>query len=116
MKIYDFDEKFYDYVRTWRAMHPGMTEKQVEESYNEIMLNWLNVPASWLNGEKPGEYFMRYSDPKDLLKLLELEDRCLPCEDPKPIDWERVERILLRQKAVSMAFLEGSGRRGTVQN
>jgi len=53
---------------------------------------------------------------RDLLKLLELEDRCLPCEDPKPIDWERVERILLRQKAVSMAFLEGSGRRGTVQN
>ena len=53
---------------------------------------------------------------RDLMKLLELEDRCLPCEDPKPIDWERVERILLRQKAVSMAFLEGSVMLGTVQN
>ena len=75
MKIYDFDEKFYDYVRTWMAMHPNMTEKQVEDSYNEIMLNWLNAPAKWLDGERPGEYFMRYSEPKDLMKLLEEYDK-----------------------------------------
>ena len=75
MKIYDFDEKFYDYVRTWMAMHPNMTEKQVEDSYNEIMLNWLNAPATWLNGEKPGEYFLRYSEPRDLMKLLEEYDK-----------------------------------------
>lgn len=71
MKIYDFDEKFYDYMRTWMAMHPGMTEKQLEDSYNEVLLNWLNAPATWLGGTKPGEYFQRYSDPKDLIKLLE---------------------------------------------
>ncbi|MBQ8109659.1 MAG: hypothetical protein IJ124_05825 [Clostridia bacterium] len=75
MKIYDFDEKFYDYARAWMAMHPGMTEKQVEDSYNEIMMNWLNAPAKWLGGEKPGEYFQRYSDPKDLMKLLEEYDK-----------------------------------------
>ena len=70
MKIYDFDGKFYDYARTWMAMRPGMTEKQVEDSYNEIMQSWLNAPAKWLDGEKPGEYFNRYSEPKDLIKLL----------------------------------------------
>ncbi|MBR1822373.1 MAG: hypothetical protein IJ769_12240 [Clostridia bacterium] len=75
MKIYDFDEKFYDYVCAWMAMRPGMTEKQVEEHYNEIMMNWLNAPAKWLNGEKPGEYFLRYSDPKELIKLLEEYDK-----------------------------------------
>ena len=75
MKIHDFDERFYDYARTWVAMHPGMTDKQVEDSYNEIMLNWLNAPAKWLDGEKPGEYFLRYSDPKDLMKLLEEYDK-----------------------------------------
>lgn len=75
MKIYDFDEKFYDYARTWVALHPGLTERQIEESYNEMMLNWLNAPAQWLNGEKPGEYFNRYSDPKDLIKLLEAYDK-----------------------------------------
>lgn len=75
MKIYDFDEKFYDYARTWMALHPGMTDRQVEDSYNEIMLNWLNAPASWLGGEKPGEYFQRYSEPRELIKLLEEYDK-----------------------------------------
>ena len=71
MKIYDFDAKFYDYVRTWMALHPGLKEDEVEQKYNEMMLNWLNAPATWLNGEKPGEYFNRYTEPKDLIKLLE---------------------------------------------
>jgi len=71
MKIYDFDAKFYDYVRSWMALHPGLREDQVEEKYNEMMMSWLNAPAQWLGGEKPGMYFNRYEDPKDLLKLLE---------------------------------------------
>ena len=75
MKIHDFDEKFFDYVRTWMALHPGMTEKQVEQSYNEIMLSWLNAPATWLGGETPGTWFNRWSDPKDLMKLLEEYDK-----------------------------------------
>ena len=70
MKIYDFDEKFYDYARTWVALHPGLTEQQIEDSYNEMMRGWLNAPAKWLDGVKPVEYFDRYSDPKDLIKLL----------------------------------------------
>ena len=45
MKIHDFDTKFFEYARTWMAMHPGLTEQQVEDSYNEIMLNFLNAPT-----------------------------------------------------------------------
>lgn len=75
MKIYDFDEKFFDYARGWIAMHPGLTEKQIDDSYNEMMLNWLNAPAKWLDGAKPGEYFQRYSEPKELMKLLEEYDK-----------------------------------------
>ena len=71
MKLYDFDAKFYEYVRTWMAIHPGIKEDEVEQKYNEMMLSWLNAPAQWLGGEKPGEYFNRYSDPRDLIKLLE---------------------------------------------
>jgi len=71
MKLYDFDAKFFDYARTWMALHPGLREDEIEGKYNEMMLNFLNAPAQWLNGEKPGEYFNRYDDPKDLLKLLE---------------------------------------------
>lgn len=75
MKIYDFDEKFFDYVRTWIALHPGLNERQIEESYNEMMMNWLNAPAKWLDGATPGTYFERYSEPKDLMKLIEEYDR-----------------------------------------
>lgn len=71
MKIYDFDAKFFDYARSWIALHPGLKEDEIEGKYNEMMLSWLNAPAQWLNGEKPGEYFLRYTDPKDLMKLLE---------------------------------------------
>ena len=71
MKIYDFDAKFFDYARTWMALHPGLKEDEVEQRYNEMMLSWLNAPAQWLNGEKPGEYFNRYTEPRDLIKLLE---------------------------------------------
>lgn len=75
MKIYDFDAKFFEYAQTWMALHPGLTEKQVEESYNEIMLNFLNAPAKWLDGETPGTYFNRYDQPKDLIKLVEEYDK-----------------------------------------
>ena len=71
MKIYDYDEKFFEYARTWMAIHPGLTEDQVEEHYNEMLRSWLNAPAKWLGGQKPGEYFNRYSDPRDLMKLME---------------------------------------------
>jgi len=71
MKIYDFDAKFFDYAASWIALHPGLREDEIESKYNEMMLSWLNAPAQWLGGEKPGEYFNRYTDPKDLLKLLQ---------------------------------------------
>lgn len=75
MKIHDFDAKFFEYAQTWMAIHPGLTEQQVEDSYNEIMLSWLNAPAKWLDGETPGAYFNRYDQPKDLIKLMEEYDK-----------------------------------------
>ena len=75
MKLYDFDEKFMDYCREWVALHPGLNPQQIEDHYNEMMLGWLNAPASWLGGQTPGTYFNRYSEPKDLMKLLEEYDK-----------------------------------------
>lgn len=71
MKIYDFDAKFYDYVRVQMAMRPALKEDEIEEQYNKMMNSWLNAPAQWLDGVKPIDYFKRYDDPKDLIKLLE---------------------------------------------
>ena len=69
MKIFDFDAKFYDYVRVQMAMQPALKEDEIEEKYNQMMTSWLNAPAQWLDGVKPVDYFKRYSAPKDLIKL-----------------------------------------------
>ena len=71
MKIYDFDAKFYDYVRVQMAMQPALKEDEIEEKYNQMMQSWLNAPAQWLDGVKPIDYFKRYDDPRDLVKLFE---------------------------------------------
>lgn len=70
MKIYDFDAKFFDYVRVQVAMQPALKEDEIEEKYNQMLKSWLNAPAQWLDGVKPVDYFKRYSEPKDLIKLL----------------------------------------------
>ena len=37
MKIIDFDARFFEFARKWMAAHPGLTEEQVENSYNSMM-------------------------------------------------------------------------------
>ena len=69
MKIIDFDAKFFAFAQEWVAAHPGLTETQVEDSYNRMMEEWINCPADWLDGAAPADYFRRYSDPKELIEL-----------------------------------------------
>lgn len=72
MKLYDFDAKFYEYVQVQMAMQATpLKDDEIEEKYNQMMQSWLNAPAQWLDGVKPVDYFRRYSEPKDLIKLLE---------------------------------------------
>ena len=70
MKIIDFDKKFFEFARKWVAAHPGLTEKQIDESYNRMMEEWLSEKADWLEGDTPEHYFERYSDPEQLLDLM----------------------------------------------
>lgn len=71
MKIIDFDRKFFEYARGWIARHPGLTDEQVEDSYNEIMQAWISQPADWLDGARPDEYFERMGDADALIDLME---------------------------------------------
>ncbi len=71
MKIIDFDSKFFDFARKWVAAHPGLTEKQIDESYNRMMLEWINKPADWLDGATPANYFRQFKAPEELLELMD---------------------------------------------
>lgn len=70
MKIIDFDRKFFEYARTWMAKHPGLTEQQVEDSYNAIMGEWISLPAEWLDGKTPANYFDQFTSADELIALL----------------------------------------------
>ena len=72
MKCIDFDAQFGKYAEKWiaenRSKYKNMDE--MEEEMPELYLRWLNMPADWLNGLTPGEYFARYEDPAELIDLI----------------------------------------------
>lgn len=70
MKIIDFDAKFFEFARKWVAAHPGLTEKQIDDSYNSMMQEWISAPADWLDGAAPAAYFERFTRPEELIELM----------------------------------------------
>lgn len=70
MKIIDFDKYFFEYAAKWIAAHPGLTEKQIDESYNVMMGDWVRTRAEWLDGDTPEHYFDQYEDPDALIELI----------------------------------------------
>lgn len=70
MKIIDFDRHFYEYAAKWVAAHPGLTEQQIDESYNVMMREWVSQSADWLDGATPEHYFDAIDDPDALIALV----------------------------------------------
>lgn len=70
MKVIDFDGKFFEFARKWVAAHPGLTEQQVEDSYNRMMEEWITLPADWLEGATPGDFFQRMDSPDALIAYM----------------------------------------------
>ena len=69
MQLIDFDSRFADYLKAWMAAHeddfadPDDMELAVPELYD----TFLDSPADWLDGRKPGQYFDQWSDPALLI-------------------------------------------------
>lgn len=70
MKIVDFDKKFFEYARKWVLAHPGLNEDQIEDSFNEMMEEWIAAPADWLDGAAPQDYFKRFENADELVELM----------------------------------------------
>ncbi len=69
MKCIDFDSRFGDYVKHWMEEHQDdyATMDEMEQDVPAVYAQFLDTPADWLDGEKPGEYFERYDDPAQLI-------------------------------------------------
>ena len=69
MKCINFDERFADYTSQWMKAH-GKEYKNyqaMEADMPRIYMNFLNTPASWLEGITPGAYFTQFEDAKVLV-------------------------------------------------
>lgn len=73
MKCIDFDEQFSRYVRRWMesVVEEGLSMDEAEDMVPEVYERFLDTPAAWLNGVRPGEYFLAYDDPVYLIRWLE---------------------------------------------
>lgn len=74
MKVIDFDIKFFEFAQKWVAAHPGLTEQQVEDSYNRMMEEWIALPADWLDGATPGSFFQSIDSPDVLIAYMKAYD------------------------------------------
>lgn len=72
LNIIDFDERFDAALTTWMEKNRYKYKKpeDMEEAMPEVYEKWLDTPAAWLDGKKPGEYFDQFTDANDLCELL----------------------------------------------
>lgn len=98
MKCINFDRHFMEYTAKWADDHKDDYKniEQMEADMPAVYIQFLNSPASWLDGLTPSSYFTQYDDPKVLVDWLNeyckqqvpvpdlLQDRIievgLPCE------------------------------------
>ena len=74
MQLIDFDSRFADYLRGWLDAHEDEfdTADDMEERVPDVYQAFLDTPAEWLEGVKPGEYFNRFYSADELVRLLNL--------------------------------------------
>ena len=74
MQLIDFDSRFADYLRGWVDAHEDEfdTADDMEERVPDVYQAFLDTPAEWLEGVKPGEYFDRFYSADELVRLLNL--------------------------------------------
>ena len=73
MKCVNFDKEFRFYLQRW--MKTGSKKyrsmDEMEAAMPEVYREFLDTPADFLAGEKPGEYFDRWDDAKFLVNWME---------------------------------------------
>ena len=65
MECINFDEQFEQYEHDWIHEHAaeyGNSVDSMEEEMPALYEEWLHLPAEWLGGIRPCDYFARYDD------------------------------------------------------
>lgn len=69
MKLYDFDGAFQKHLTKWMTESAGKFRNmdEMEAAAPDEYLRWINEPAEFLDGEKPGLFFAKFDDPEMLV-------------------------------------------------
>lgn len=69
MQLIDFDSHFAAYLKGWMLAHEAESQDmdRVEAMMPEIYEGFLDTPADWLQGRRPGDYFDQWEDPELLI-------------------------------------------------
>lgn len=72
MKIIDFDEHFSDYLTGWMEKNASRFRNadEMEDAAPEVYVRWLNTPADWLDGKRPGQAYDDCKNADELCALL----------------------------------------------
>lgn len=63
-ELIDFDRRFQEYLREWMRNCRGRygTVEDMEEDMPSVYGKWTMLPARWLDGATPAEFFYRFED------------------------------------------------------
>ena len=91
MNCINFDKQFERYTRDWmekNAEKYNNNMDMIEAMMPEIYMEFLSMPASWLDGESPEAYFEQYDDAQMLVDWM-----CAYYEQGVPVPDLLLERI-----------------------
>lgn len=73
MRCINFDKEFERYITVWMREHAKEYRNYdaMEAAMPEVYDQFLDTPANWLGGAKPGEYFTQFDNPKQLVNWME---------------------------------------------
>lgn len=73
MRCINFDKEFQRYLADWMKAHAKEYKNYdaMEDAMPEVYEKFLDTPVNWLAGAKPGEYFLQYDNPRQLVNWME---------------------------------------------
>ena len=115
MRCINFDKEFQRYLADWMKAHAKEYKNYdaMEDAMPQVYEQFLDTPVNWLAGAKPGEYFLQYDNPRQLVNWMEdyLKQR-IPVPD---MLMNRISELGAASEEALMALLEkGRAPRGAV--
>ena len=109
MRCINFDKEFQRYLADWMKAHAKEYKNYdaMEDAMPQVYEQFLDTPVNWLAGAKPGEYFLQYDNPRQLVNWMEdyLKQR-IPVPD---MLMNRISELGAASEEALMALLEKRG-------